>query len=198
MLLDDYTAALFPEPYRVLGRELLPLTIGHGLLLARMGSPFAPWTPAQDTIGAGDVLTAVSICSRPQAKALDWVTRRSFGFMARLWKWRACHWPGAEARLHHAAGLLGRYVRESCQGPKVWLKAEAARCKVPTLIVLKTALQEWLGATHETAMATPVAVALIELTVYSERHGAIDLVSPEEAEAIDRLRAGQTTEGFSA
>lgn len=186
MIIDQYSAAIFPDRYRVLGKVLLPLTIGHGLLLARLGNPFAPWS-GQGMAGAGDIITAATVCSMHHDDAFDSISTSRFARRARRLAWFACHFHSTAARLKRAAVLLSAYVQEACRGPRVWVKGDAEKSKVPVLATLKTGMQELFHASHDEALETPVAVALYELTVYSDRHGSLDFMSDEEAEMLGRL-----------
>lgn len=192
MILDQYSAAIFPDRYRVLGKVLLPLTIGHGLLLARLGNPFAPWGGGLSA-GAGDVIAAATVCSMHHDAAFAEIGRHRFARRVRRWVWFACHFHSTASRLRHAADLLSSYVGEACRGPRVWLKSESAKSNVPVLVTLKTGMQELLHCSHAEALETPVAVALYELTVYSDRHGSIEFMSDEEAQMLGRLNKPATS-----
>ena len=64
-MMDEFLAALAPEPFRVFGRELRPLSFGHVVLLNRLG--IDPVTTTED------LFAAVQICRRSYAEGLAYV-----------------------------------------------------------------------------------------------------------------------------
>lgn len=64
--MDEFLAALIPEPFKVAGKELRPLSYGHVLLLNRFGCE-----PVQD---AQTLWLAVEICSRRYEEAKAFVS----------------------------------------------------------------------------------------------------------------------------
>lgn len=83
-----YANALFPDRRWSCGVELLPMSLGHALLLQRIGNPFAEQRPdfADGAIVYADILVSVGVCSRPWRRAHRWVNSRSGAFWVK-WKW---------------------------------------------------------------------------------------------------------------
>lgn len=77
-----FAAAKLQRPGKILGRRLMPYSMGHELLLARMSSPFLTGEEAD----LGDLLLALEVLQQPwdgAAKALQDEAR-----LARRLKWR--------------------------------------------------------------------------------------------------------------
>jgi hypothetical protein len=79
-----FAAAKLQRPGKILGRRLMPYSMGHELLLARMGSPFLTGEAA-DT---GDLLLALEVLQQPftaAAKALQDEQRMARRIKRRGW-----------------------------------------------------------------------------------------------------------------
>lgn len=64
-----YADTIFPDRYEACGVRLLPLTLGHAMLLDRLGSPLAKPTPVSEADNSlftfSDALVCAFVCSRP-------------------------------------------------------------------------------------------------------------------------------------
>ena len=103
--------------------RLHSLTIGHALLLQRVGSPFAPYYEnAQEAApGLGDVLLALFILSRPAQVAADAIGTRRFRLLMWYWSARfklsvALH-PVKVLSIPTAAAKLVSYIVAGTDGP---------------------------------------------------------------------------------
>jgi len=66
-MIEPFYLAAIPEPRTILGLKLRPLSLGHIILLNRVGSPF--FTEGEPSFA--DLATAVLICSLPYKEGLD-------------------------------------------------------------------------------------------------------------------------------
>src|ERR1043166_7339236 len=137
---DRYLADHYPDTYYVLGRRMQHFTLGHAMLLERLGSPFSVRQPepaanaagvAAALGGPGDLKLAIALCSRKYPAALK--------LLARPWRLRFAlsrqHWT-AEQTVSGALELLD-YIRRSSGAPQTWEKAESREMGAPFLAVVK-------------------------------------------------------------
>jgi len=80
MLWTAHKIALFPARYRVGGQTLMPLTVGHFLVLEHLESPYVCGGPAMPH----DLATALLVCSVPWRVAA-WIIRRPRLLKLALW-----------------------------------------------------------------------------------------------------------------
>lgn len=179
----QYASTVFPDGYTVLGVRLRPMTIGHALLLTRIGSPLAPFAaPAGRDPTLQDLVIALWVCSRPCSAAASGLQRSRTGWWMRLREWsvRWAYWRRIDRALH---GWVA-YMRACCSGPMLWVKQDSAPSKVPILQTLLLHRQHRMGESRAAAMETPVAVALWDLAAYAVGTGAVDLVDDDEQELM--------------
>jgi hypothetical protein len=76
----QFLDTLFQPSFRCLGRILLPMEVGHWLLLSKLGRLCLP----DDTVGAGDLAMAVYVTTRPHWVAARDVRKANLWFQAKL------------------------------------------------------------------------------------------------------------------
>lgn len=177
--LDRYLAALWPDTYRCLGRRLLPLRIGHILLLRRIGSPFGQ--PGDRIPDAVDIALAVQICSRPVAEGVKLVRSGSVRLgLVSLWlSWRA-----HRSRLE-AVTQLAAYLQAGMTGPRFWKRESGATApSTPFWMAVLVTLRRDLGMTKAESLEAVAASALWECAAIWESVGAVNFMSDAEFEAM--------------
>lgn len=80
---DDFYRAFIPDSFCVLGKKLLPLSLGHLIILNRIGSPFV--VQSDDPADVGDLGVAVWVCSRNYRDGCDFIA--SDDKESTLYKW---------------------------------------------------------------------------------------------------------------
>lgn len=125
---DAYAAAVIAKPAVLLGRQLLPLTVGHAHALEAVGSPFvrdSESTPA-------DVIFAAWICSR---KAFE---RGKFCFACADDEAGLKAWGQEQSRADFAIARseLLAYLNDYTNSPKRWNKGDNADLRVPWTLAL--------------------------------------------------------------
>ena len=139
MTLADYTAAQLPTAPVILGVVLRPFALGHALLLARVGSPFAVASgerAARGLPGIGDLLLALEIC-RKEPPYLP-------GPFRRAWlEFR--HRKLSEGPFLDACKELVDYVVACHQLPPHKSNVEAGDSGIPWLQALKLTLMSKIG-----------------------------------------------------
>ena len=113
-----YSASLFPDRVRAGGVLLQAFSVGHALLLQRLGSPL-DWsrkTAAKPQIG--DLILAIGLCARPYPQALRWLESRRMKYWLR--------WKGLSRSAFFQFDLARfiRYLAEAWNGPRVWVRQE--------------------------------------------------------------------------
>ena len=184
----QYADVVFPRSCQVLGRRLHPPTIGHLLLLWRVGSPLV----RGGVMGAGSLALALFILSRPWHRAErgmnGWWGQKVRNAWAR--QLRRC----GEFDRAAAQAMLVAWLGQSMTGPELWqpeTKGEAKTISAHFLQATKVRLMQCFGMTREAALNTPLREALWDLACYAEDQGTAEWVKAEDAEAIDTLLARQ-------
>jgi len=169
---------------------LRPLSIGHALLLQRIGSPFAAaWQPGvRGQASVGDMLMMVLVCERPWQEAARMVSiRRQV-----VWRLRRLQWAARWRNVRWAVELerLLRYVAAAWEGPKVWVKLSADREPGTDLLLsMLLAITKGCGRTWEEGMDTHVRQAIFEWSAQLEMQGALEVVSRQDADLIAAAKA---------
>lgn len=113
-------AATVPQPWQILGTPLRPFSLGHHLLLRKMGLPFAGNSEAD--CGPEDVLLGVAVCAADPLEAME-------AFLAGDWpqifkRWRARlrgpWWRRNKLNLWRAEVMFREYLKEGYALPPVW------------------------------------------------------------------------------
>ena len=197
---DGYHLACHPDPSEILGVRLLPFSLGHAHLLARMGSPFVtdgedgePQTPA-----IGDVFLGVAICQRNYKGACLWLASdgaaRSIEHLAKKWLKRN----RAENDVSPISDFI-HYISHAAQGPRFWVdQKQAAKSGADWLQSLKLGLLK-TGRTVTEAMDTPLGEAMWDYAAYWEGEGALKLHTESDdalLEAVKQAKAGHCPEGL--
>lgn len=181
--LDHFAQALHPDRWRCLGRTLRPLTVGHILLLARLGHPLVTGQGIYDAAAVGQ---AVAICTRSASWA---ATLIRWGILRWLMVWL-----GLVAAFHPKSRIaLLSYIVEGCRRPRWWViqQADAAPSGVPLWASIYALLQREYRRTAAGAFNTPAREALWLAAIQWEIQGSIRVESDEEA----RLKAEIVAEG---
>lgn len=164
-----YAQACHPDRWTILGRELLPYSIGHAVLLAGQNSPFASEsfdTPAKHA----DLLLAVWTCSHTYERA-------SVERMSIAWRWWALR-----CKLRFAldpvvfetrALLFAEYVAAHVGNvPTIWKLEGAGRpTSAPTCLMLKAALMQGYGYQESRVMNMPFGQAVWEHIALLDKQG---------------------------
>jgi len=183
-----FLAAAFPEPFRILGCDLLPFSVGHHMLLAQLGNRFVA---TEEQPGAIDVFQLLFVCSRPYARAAAGVRGRPFRrflqcIEARLLIRKVLVWLGllnvqsVEPRAFVDA--ISAYLLAHSKGPE--LAPDIGQTKrepgTPFIQFVSITLLSRLNHTFTEAMAKPWGHALHDVFAFWELEGRIRLVSQED------------------
>lgn len=175
----QYATVTFPDARHVLGVRLLPLSVGHALLLDRIRSPFAPYRAYSLTElpGFGDVVEALWILSRPASDAASqrvafrgratiaaWTMRARLSVRFQPWRWYT---------VSDAAEQLLLSARDARTGPTLWVKDGSDKPQgAPFLASLKVTLMRFFRCTEREALDYSLKRALWDTSVWWEMHGS--------------------------
>lgn len=175
-----YAQTVFQDRARVEGRRLLPLTVGHALLLQRLKSPFAPRDTR--TAGAGDCALLLFVCSRSwqvASKTLD-------SLRCKPWLW--LEWLRVGFRFGHNRAQLFRYVSEAWTGPEVWLEGKSEPQDDDSLRVIINTLCSRMGLRYQDALNMPLRQAVWEVCGFWADEGRLKFMAPHEIEMREQLK----------
>lgn len=178
-----YAWSVYHDRHRACGVDLLPMTLGHALLLQRLGSPFASARPGfggdPAKISGADMLLACLVCSRSAARAARIVNSHR-GSAWLKWKWLSRRFRmeadmQAFLRWYRAQWALPDFVatRQTSQG------APRGAEYLHQLVVFCCS---HLGYSHAAAFEVPVVLAQYDYLCHLEGDGQIRIVESRDAE----------------
>jgi hypothetical protein len=177
-LLRQYAAALLPDERRVLGRVMLPMTLGHALLLARLNSPFVVVQPTIPLLG--DLRLAMFVCSRPYARAARQVNGRYAWLRLYLMNVGLKHLlKGIEQFAAYVAAsrsMPDSFDPEPSSGTGGWM------LRTPFLLQVKLSMKTDFGMSEAEVMDVPLGQALWEFMGWQEMQGRKRLVGEQDAD----------------
>lgn len=180
-----YVDGYFPDVYRVAGIALRPLTVGHAMLLERMGCALAVWAegreePVPEEVPAPDVALYAVVLSRPWREAEDLLLNRVPQFRREIK--RLCRRVKYDER---AVGSVMRHLMDAMSAPKFvrWENAKGQASGAGILHGLMLTLLE-LGVSRNEVLDTPLRVALWDSVGASERKGHITMEPEADARQL--------------
>jgi hypothetical protein len=191
----QYAEACYPPRWRICGVLLQPFSLGHALLLDRVGSPLL-WGEVARAIVA-DLIQGLWICSQAYPDAAANLLRP----MSRRWR-LALWWIAWTFRNRHMLALtklamFREYVNEAMRRPPVERDGEMSKpSSTPGILCIKRALMIDYGYSAEEALSLPYGQAQWEYYGYLEREGAVTFL--DEEKQAEREEARRRNEKFRA
>lgn len=177
---SNYLLSEIPEPWTIMGRELLPFSIGHWVALQR----WECWPPKEEE----DFVLAIILCSKTWEQGLKWVTSRfqsrvdllgmrfrvkRLGFMKRIKVWKT----------------FNLYLEEHFFEPGFISSGETGGAGLPSCLHLKTRLMRDFGMSEAQVMDYPLRKAMFLIRADQESRGQITIFDKAEAkEAANAYR----------
>lgn len=194
MPLDSFEAAI-PEPFRILGLRLKPLSLGRYRILNRFGCAFV----ADEKSGAGarDLVTGALICSMSCDEFLGVYGTRRFRKLLKAWyrkfcpawwhfiiprRWRQRRNKRFADLILEAIKLFQEYIDEGSRRPDYFIERENAVSGAHWSHSVEVALRSEVGWTKEEIDEAPLTKALNDYFKHAESQGAIRLMTAEEIE----------------
>lgn len=195
MLSDFQTRCHIPRPFRVLGQELRPFTLGHACTLESLG--------LRSVDEAGALFVAVLVCTLPPGDFQRLMGTRRLALRVGLWTTsiRAqLAWtrltrgaPAAFAIVVRALALFRQYCEHHSACPEFRQLAEESRGErsaprgAPFLEHVRVVLQSKLGYSPAEAIALPLGRALFDYFTYWEVEGRIELLDDAAEQEVNAL-----------
>lgn len=197
MLSDFQTRCHIPRPFRVLGQELRPFTLGHACTLESLG--------LRTVDDAGALFVAVLVCTLPPGDFQRLMGTRRLAL--RVWLWTASIrlqlvWtritqgaPAAFAIVQRAMGLFREYCEHHSACPEFRQLAADSRGErsaprgAPFLEHVRVMLHSKVGYTPAEAIALPLGRALFDYFTYWEGEGRIELLDDDAEKQVNALSA---------
>ena len=163
--MEKFLAIALPEPTTLLGKQLLPLSIGHLLWLERFDC-----LPVND---ADKLVLATIICSQKFEDILPTFQDPWLEWRVRLWRWRLGE-PDWQAKYE----IWNEYFMHHTTGPSVITKGESRASNdsgTPFYQHLKVTLQSKLNYAPSEAINCPFGQALFDYYTLHEIEGNVDV-----------------------
>jgi hypothetical protein len=191
MLREEYLKAVLPDRHAVLGVRLRPYSLGHDLLLERLGSPFYTLASVPDFT---DLALAVNVCAREFHAADEWLN--SPGLPAEMKAFAKSIVRDCKSKLDVPA-KVDAFVEYVAAGKRVpefrWQESEHTEVialESPTVQVVKVALMARLGYTEAEALNCPYGLAWWNYVTLFEVEGRMRLLDREKI-AVQQARADE-------
>jgi len=200
-----YFSAAIPEPYRILGLQLKPLSLGRYRLMHRFDVAFVA---DEETLpGFQDLIVGVSICSMRCDDFLAWWGTKKFYRQMRKWSKRLCPgqwigripWLGKWWMARHGVdvpeklALFGKYISEGSEVPKFWdLTGGSSASGAHWAQAVEVILRGELGWTRDEINEEPLSKALSDYFKWMENKGLIQLMNEND---LDLIRVLETAGG---
>lgn|GEM_PF-2058115 len=197
MLSDFQTRCHIPRPFRVLGQELRPFTLGHACTLESLG--------LRTVDDAGALFVAVLVCTLPPGDFQRLMGSRRLAL--RVWLWTSSirgqlAWtritqgaPAAFAIVVRALALFREYCEHHSACPEFRQLADEGRGErsaprgAPFLEHVRVVLQAKLGYSPSEAIALPLGRALFDYFTFWEVEGRIELLDDAAEQEVNALSA---------
>lgn len=169
---NTYDRAVMPDRWRCAGIPLAVHTLGHALLLQRLGNPYSGRPAAlPSSLQKGGLLQALLVCTRPWNSALGLIdTRREWAWLQLRSLWIAKRGLPESVLDFHA------YLSDAWPVIDYWSSPELSnRMMGADAIHIYIDRQRRFGLTLHQALSVPVAVAAWDHALEQERSGAITI-----------------------
>lgn len=189
----DYFRAAVPEPVRIFGIQLLPLSITRYRLLHRFGCKFVADDEHDATIATmettmEDLVVGILVCSMPVKELLAFLDSDQFETELARWGERIRKEIATDKyfSLHSKFGLFKFYIEESSRIPKYWEETETSGGGGSHWSQnLEVTLRSDLGYTSEEIDEGPLSKAILDYFKHAENQGLIRLIAEgEESEGL--------------
>ena len=181
-MIAAFQQAALPEPFKVLGKNLKPYTLGHDILLGVFESGFCRDIKTPPTYE--DLIISTWVCSHlTYGSVCEQLHGRAIRAKLKLWGWRCGNFDLAEAYIH-----FSNYVNAHTQEPDYWVEQAGGRNSAPSGMpfsqFLKVTMMREFGMKEHEALDTPYAQANANYLTILESNGRIRFMSEEDKAAV--------------
>lgn len=185
----------FPEPFRILGRNLHWLSLGRYRLLKAANCAYVSDDAA--SAGADDLIIGIIICSMRVDEFIPFARSKQFEKEIRRWRRRILplHWLTLIPKIgpwwnhHFGADILEKmmwfadYIKEGSKQPDYFFEGDDNReSALHWSQSLEVVLRSQLGWLTEDINERPLTQAFEQAFAFSESRGSIRLISEEDVE----------------
>ncbi len=185
-----YFQAAIPEPFRILGLELKPLSLGRYRLLKRFDCAFVADEARNATIP--DLILGVLVCSMRVDEFLAFINSGKLSKEVRKWGRKICPhpwigklpWMGKRWREKHSFNviekfaLFNRYIKLHSEYPDYFEESEDGKSSgAHWCHALDVTLRSELGWNEEEINEEPLSKGLFSYFKFAEAQGSIRLMS---------------------
>lgn len=177
-----FTQALTYSPPAILGRQLLPFSPWHGLVLEASGNRYLTGgVPTGD-----DLIVGLWVCGCSFVGGIEACADK-----AAIERWGKAHGKGDLAA---AAAAFGAYIEAGLRCPEYWADAQSKPVRAPYWWHLALFGQRHLGLCEAGAWDAPVSRLACYRACYAESQGWDKLKSASEIAGIEVLLADAAAE----
>lgn len=169
---QNYLLAEIPEPYHLLGREMLPFSIGHWVALERWGC----WPVRNQE----EYLVGIIFCSMRYREILQWMTSDIWSRIA-LWRITRRLRKYNEFQKIKLWKMFQAYLQENFFEPGYVVNGDSFSTSLPAPLHLKLFLMRDFGMSESEVMDYPLKMAMFLLRADQEAKSAITVFDKAEA-----------------
>jgi len=187
MLSESYYEAALPEPFTILGLRLRPLSMGHLIILNRIGSPFVCDT--EKLTGLGDLAVACLICSKTYQEGAALLSDTDLPVALYRWGRRLTkpHWwsKRREIDLQEKFSLFADYIKSATEIPEhYWTQDGGSSVEAPMAQTVKVQLLMKTSLTESELLDRPWRLCLWDMLTIRAMEGQLRFIDGiEEAQA---------------
>lgn len=183
-MLDDYLKAALPDRWIILGQQLEPFSLGHVMILARLGNSFVTGEPPQ----AADLIQAVFICCHRYEEALTELQRADLPELLRKWG-EAIGDFDVPTKIEEFKGYIaaGSTWPELNDPPED--KKQGREPGSPFLQRVKLTLLSKLNHSLSEALNKPYGEAIHDYFAFAEMQGSAEITTAKEKTDIEETLA---------
>lgn len=174
-----YVLADILAPPVLLGRRLLPFTLGHAELLTVFESPFM----TGGTVTHSELVFAVWICTRTRRAALDAIRGGTHADEVTAWGREVVGYD-----LPAASALLQATIDRYCVAPARWSSGTKKPARVPWFRMTAATLRRFFHVSEDEAWNTPCGEAFCQVASISAMLGDNDLMTDRDV-AVEEFSA---------
>lgn len=173
---NDYLLASLPEQINLLGQRLLPLSIGHCMILERLQNPlFTGGNATEDHL-----FEAAFICCQTYSES--WEAIFKTGFQKQILTWRK---KIGSHDFVNAMKVFEEYRKQGMEVPETSGGDDNSKRRTPGapfLLQLKIALQSRLNYSEQEVLNKPFGAAVWEIVALAEINGEVKILNEIELE----------------
>jgi hypothetical protein len=190
---EAFELMLEPRRHRCLGARLEPLTLGHILLLQRLGSPFLSAEP----VTAIRLFEAVFVCCQSHQRALVNMQKRWAPWLLWFWGWRHRRTDLEEESIRFNAYLEDNFAVARIKR-KRHSNSPSPQPGAPWALRILVALMAEFHWPETVALDCPLIKANALLAAFAEARGDVQLWTQQDrdffqwAKTQDQIKFGKT------